>query len=89
MTPPFSDSETTGYILKRIPRDLWTAAQAKAATHQPPMSMRYVLIQLLGRWVGPAPDGSPWPLPPRKIRQKKATEPPAPVSDSPALNETF
>ena len=39
------------YILKKIPVELWEAAQAKAASRRPPLAMRWVLIKLLERWV--------------------------------------
>lgn len=39
----------TVYILKGIPKPLWLRAKGKAAENE--MSMRSVLIQLLGAWV--------------------------------------
>ena len=43
------------YLLKRIPGPLWDRAKAKAAEHRPPLSMRWVLIQLLEKWTETAP----------------------------------
>ncbi len=45
------------YILERIPPDTWERAKAKAASYKPPMSMRWVLIQLLEKWA-PRPKGT-------------------------------
>ncbi len=45
------------YILERIPPDTWDRAKAKAASYAPPMSMRWVLIQLLEKWA-PRPKGT-------------------------------
>ena len=43
------------YLLKRIPGPLWDRAKAKAAEHRPPLSMRWVLIQLLEKWTDTVP----------------------------------
>lgn len=71
------NSTTTDYIVKRIPRDLWDRAQAKAAHYKPlPLSMRHVLIELLDRWVGPSEVVSQAATPapkPRKVKPPTLT----------------
>ena len=42
--------DLSAYILKGIPKPLWAACQAKAKAHEPPASMRWVLLRLLTRW---------------------------------------
>ena len=48
------DGEIT-YLLKGIPLDIWERAKVKARAERPPIAMRWVLIQLLEKWAGPAP----------------------------------
>ncbi len=57
------------YLLKGVPVDLYEAAQQKAAENRPPLSMRWVFISLLEKWVGKRPPSAD---PKPKIR----TEPP-------------
>lgn len=49
------------YLLKGIPKDVYDRAKAKAAAHNPPLSIRWILITLLEKWVnhGAAPMGDP------------------------------
>jgi len=63
-----ADAKT--YLLKGIPKDVYEAAQKKAAENRPPLSMRWVFISLLEKWVGMAP--------PQKAREPKADTPKAP-----------
>lgn len=44
-------TDETAYLLKGIPRATWDAAKDKAANARPPLSMRWVIIQLLERWI--------------------------------------
>lgn len=79
------NSTTTDYIVKRIPRDLWDRAQAKAAHYKPlPLSMRHVLIELLDRWVGPGEVVSQAATPAPKPRKVKPQPSPA-VQNAPSL----
>lgn len=38
------------YLLRNIPADVWTAAKARAEAYDPPVSLRYVIIELLRKW---------------------------------------
>ena len=40
------------YLLRDIPRELWTRAQTKAAGMRPAVPLRRILIALLEDWVG-------------------------------------
>ena len=85
-------NESAAYILKGIDRRLWARAQAKAQGNDPPMSMRWVLIKLLERWVGPDPDptAAPEPAPkPKRAPKVAAVAVAEPVSEAPALEDVF
>lgn len=68
---------TIDYIFKGIPRDLWGKAQAKAAAQRPPISMKWVLLQALEKFV------SAGSAPTQEYRKKpvnRASDPPAKAS---------
>lgn len=52
------------YLLKGIPGDLWDRCKHKAEVNSPPLSMRWVLIQLLERW-------APADAKPQRVRTPK------------------
>ena len=55
MAKPRKKPGTQSYILHGIPVDLWEAAKAKAASQEPPMSMRWAILLLLKDWIYSAP----------------------------------
>ena len=59
------------YLLKGVPIDIYEAAQKKAAENRPPLSMRWVLITLLEKWVGHRPPSAD--APPRDWSKVKRT----------------
>lgn len=66
------------YLLKGVPVDIYEAAQAKAAANRPPLSMRWVLITLLEKWVDqrpPSADAPPRVFKPRKAKTAKKAKP--------------
>ena len=75
----------TIYLLKGIPLDMYRRAQAKAAANKPPLSIRWVLITLLEKWVGPAPADESKPAAPKATRKAKTPKAaPKPVGPSAA-----
>jgi len=44
------ENNTVTYNLNGIPGDVWDRAKAKAASYRPPLSMRWVIIQLLEKF---------------------------------------
>lgn len=49
MSPKADQSKAT-YLLRDIPRELWTRAQAKAAGLRPAVPIRRILIALIEDW---------------------------------------
>lgn len=71
-------SKDAMYLLKGIPQATWDQAKAKAAAERPPLSMKWVLIALLEKWVGPPPDtGQSIPPTPPADKAKRAKKPKA------------
>ena len=85
----------TIYLLKGIPLDMYRRAQAKAAANKPPLSIRWVLITLLEKWVGPAPADESAPAKAPKARKAKTPkaaaklESPTAANVAPDLGEMF
>lgn len=74
------------YLLKGVPVDLYKAAQQKAAENRPPLSMRWLFISLLEKWVGKRPPSAD---PKPKIRTeppKKRGRKPKIKTDAPAVD---
>ena len=47
-----TDQTTATYLLRDVPRELWTRATAKADGLKPAVPMRRILIALLEDWAG-------------------------------------
>ena len=50
---------TKSYILKVIPLDVHSRAVEKAKAHNPPLTLKWVLLDLLTKWAGKPPDVTP------------------------------
>lgn len=71
---------TKDYLLKGIPLDVYQQAQEKAAAHRPPLSMRWVLITLLEKWINyqpVQPEGFKKGTEARKAKKAAAAQTPA------------
>lgn len=77
----------TIYLLKGIPKDMYRRAQAKAAANKPPLSIRWVLITLLEKWVGPAPADESAPTKAPKASKAKTPKAAAKL-ESPVVGST-
>jgi len=76
-----NNPDQISYLLHGIDRQLWEAAQAKAASYTPKLSMKLVIVQFLEKWVGPDK------LPARR-RKPLLTTPPSPKPRGPNGHRT-
>lgn len=66
----------TSYLLENIPKDLWTRAKTKCAQHDPPLAIKWLLLELLTHWVEHGPTERPSTSAgkrPRELQGKKHT----------------
>lgn len=92
----------TSYMINKIPNELRERVRAKCAEARPPLSMRWVILDLLGQWAPPnreakpevtksvTPEPIPWMRKPTSSKPKP--QPPqidAPKADAPDLGSAF
>ena len=82
-SPRVNGPNELSYLLHRIPLDIWERAKAKAAANRPPLKMRWVLIQLIEKFAGPAPKIDPT-ADPEKTHKATAVKKPR-KAKSPAI----
>ncbi len=79
-------ADNADYLLKKIPGDIWDAAKAKAAAQRPALSMRWVLIKLLEKWVEGSPAAAPKPkAAPKAARAPRVPKTPTPPAGAPSI----
>jgi len=78
--------KTRDYWLKKVDADLLDRAMAKAKAHDPPVSLKWVLVHLLQKWIGQTPEPPAGkPQKPSKVADRATKRPRSPkVAEQPA-----